>query len=252
MNPLIKTAPLVCLALVVACVDPGPRLKNSGALPGAVNQNERIEADGSNVQGSYAADIWPVNYNLHLKRIGTVGLGRSGDNFTVAVRLTNGPEETTVKQALYTGRRCPSIIDDLNKDAYIDILEARLAIGKITIPFDADLESQSGGQGEYPQVDGSGQMAYSRSASFDQLFTDLRAPDDNPDDQLIKLSDGEGLTFPGRIVLFQGMPRKVSLPDYVATTEGEDKYESIPVGCAVLWRVSEMPRELEISPETVP
>jgi hypothetical protein len=213
-----------------------------------INQNETVEADGSNVQGNYAADIWPVNYNLHFKTIGTVGVKREGDTFSAMVSMKYGPKETRIKQAIYTARRCPNINDDLNKDAYIDILEARLAIGKITIPFDGDLDSQLSGSDQYPYVDGTGRMAYSKTASFSRLFADLKAPDETPADQMIKLGEEEGITLPGRIVIFQGMPKKVPLPESVATTDGEDKYDSIPVGCAVLWRVPEMPQEFQAIP----
>jgi hypothetical protein len=209
-----------------------------------INQNETIEADGSNVQGNYAAEIWPINYNLHFKDIGTVGVKREGDTFSALVDLKYGPKETKIKQALYTARRCPNINDDLNKDAYIDILEARLAIGKITIPFDGELDSQMGGNDLYPFVDVTGKMFYSKSGSFSRLFEDLKSVDENPGDQIIKLGQDEGITLPGRIVLLQGMPKKVPLPESVATTDGEDKYDSIPIGCAVLWKVEEMPAEL--------
>jgi hypothetical protein len=238
---------LLPMVLLASCVNnsvskPG----NSGGDFGSagVNQNEVIEMDGSNVQGFYAAPIWPMNYNLHFKTIGAVGVSRVDDTFTAAVNFKYGPKEATVKQAIYTARRCPTINDDLNKDAYIDILEARLAIGKVVIPFDADLESQMGGSGQYPAVDAMGKMFYSKTASFDRMFDDLKSSDEDPADQIIKLKEDEGITLPGRIVLFQGMPKKVTLPDSVATTDGEDKYDSIPIGCAVLWKVKEMPAEL--------
>lgn len=234
---------LLPVAMLVSCVDSSISSKSSGGVNG-INQNEIIALDGSNVQGNYAAEIWPVNYNLHFKTIGKVGVSRSGDTFTASVNLKYGPKDTTVKQAIYTARRCPNLKDDLNKDAYIDILEARLAIGKITIPFDADLDSQLSGSGQYPHVDALGKMFYSKTTNFEQLFEDLKQSDEDPSDQIIKLSENEGITLPGRIVLFQGMPRKVNLPETVATTDGEDKYDSIPVGCAVLWKVKKLPAEL--------
>lgn len=237
---------LLPVAMLVSCVDSSISSKSSGGVNG-INQNEIIAVDGSNIQGNYAGEIWPVNYNLHFKSIGMVGVSRNGDSFTASVNMKYGPKDTTVKQAVYTARRCPTLKDDLNKDAYIDILEARLAIGKITIPFDADLDSQMGGNGQYPHVDAMGKMFYSKTANFEMMFDDLKQSDEDSSDQIIKLSDGEGLTLPGRIVLFQGMPKKVALPETVATTDGEDKYDSIPVGCAVLWKVKDMPAELTSS-----
>lgn len=241
MKKWINVLPAIML---VSCVDSSISSKPPGPGTNGVNQNEVIEIDGSNVQGNYAADVWPVNYNLHFKTIGKVGVSRNGDTFTASVNLKYGPKDKTVKQALYTARRCPNLKDDLNKDAYIDIVEARQAIGMITIPFDADLDSQMGGSGMYPTVDSMGKMYYSKSASFDLMFEDLKNIDDDPTDMIVKLADHEGITLPGRIVLFQGIPSKVKLPDTVASLDGEDKYDSTPVGCAVLWKVKEMPAEL--------
>jgi hypothetical protein len=240
----MSSLPVLAAGLLASCVGSGnsPSVKSIAAP--ALNQNETIAPDGSNVQGKYAAEIWPVNYNLHFRSIGQVGLARDGDTFSAAVNLKYGPKGARVKQALYTARRCPNLKDDLNKDAYIDILEARLAIGKITIPFDGDLDSQQEGLGEFPTVDGNGKLSWTRTASFTRLFEDLKALDEDPDDQIVKLEEDEGITLPGRIVLLQGMPKTVPLPESIATTDGEDKYESIPVGCAVLWKVREIPAEL--------
>ena len=243
MKTLIKSSLHLLPALLLAsCVDSSSS-KTSGG-PQVVNQNEIIAVDGSNIQGNYAAPIWPMNHNLHFKTIGSVGVARDGDTFTAKVNFKYGPKETTVKGAIYTARRCPTLNDDINKDAYIDIMEARLAIGKIVIPFDDDLDSQLGGSGQYPTVDASGKLFYSKTASFSRLFEDLKAVDENSSDQLIKLKDDEGITFPGRIVLFQGLSKKVPLPDTVKTTDGDSKHESIPVGCAILWKVENMPAEL--------
>lgn len=235
-------ASLPLLSLLASCVD-GSSNKISRA-PSGINQNESIQADGSNVQGIYAAEIWPINTNLHLKNIGSVGVERDGDSFKAMVRLKYGPKSVRVKQAVYLARRCPNINDDLNKDAYVDIQEARQAIGKMVIPFDENLDSQSEGMSDFPSTDASGKMFWSESASFERLFQDLKAVDANPDDELMKLKEEEGITLPGRIVLFQGASATNPLPETVGSTDGESRYSSLPVGCAVLWKVEAMPTDL--------
>lgn len=230
--------PFLSTSLLVCCVKESSPNRSGREM----NQNEVVQIDGSNVQGVYAGEIWPVNYNLHFKTIGTTALKRDGDEFKAMVKFKFGPKEARIKQAIYNARRCPNLGDDSNKDAYIDILEAKVAIGKMTIPFDGDLDSQLGGAGQYPSVDVMGKMFYSQSGSFSRMFEDLKGVDENQEDDVIKAP--EGITFPGRIVLFQGMTRKVTLPDSVATTDGMNQYESLPIGCAVLWKVPEMPTEL--------
>lgn len=243
MKTIIKSSLHVLPALMLmSCADSSLDSKSGGAE--AVNQNEVIAVDGSNVQGNYAAEIWPVNHNLHFKTIGTVGVARDGDTFTATVNLKYGPKDTVVKGAVYTARRCPNLNDDINKDAYIDILEARLAVGKIVIPFDGDLDSQMGGRSEYPMANSSGKLFYSKTASFSRMFEDLKSADEDSSDQYIKLKEDEGITFPGRIVLFQGMSKKITLPETVKTTDGDSRHESLPIGCAVLWKVENLPAEL--------
>lgn len=249
---MIRAAlPVVSLFLLASCVGSSGSNKGldtsspqtSGSPTSTPNnQNEVIQPDGSNVQGNYASEIWPINTNLHLKNIGYVGVTRDGDSFRASVKLKYGPKGARIKQAFYTARRCPNINDDINKDAYIDILEARLAVGKIVIPFDSSLDSQS--LGDYPSTDATGKMFYSQMASFDRMFMDLKSVDENPSDDLIKLKDDEGITLPGRIVMFQGVPETTTLPESVATTDGESKHTTLPVGCAVLWKVDQLPAEL--------
>lgn len=239
-----KSVSLLSLALLVSCVDGKNTSNKETSGSSGINQNETVMADGSNVQGLYSAPIWPMNTNLHFKEIGTVGVARLDDTFTAAVNFQYGPKDTAVRQAIYTGRRCPNLNDDINKDAYIDILEARAAIGQITVPFDMDLDSQMGGAGQYPRVDGTGKMMYSQSASFSRMFEDLSSGVDlDPSDQIVK--QDQGITFPGRVVLFQGVAKSVALPETVGTTDGMDKYDSIPVGCAVLWKVDAWPDSIK-------
>jgi hypothetical protein len=228
-----------CL-LLAACSESKSNLKGPGA-----SQNETVQADGSNINGNYAGEIWPVNYNLHFRSLGMVGVKREGDSFEAMVSMKYAPKGTTLRPAIYTARRCPTIKDDLNKDAYIDILEARLAIGKVTIPFDGDLDSQMGGRGSYSSSDVTGKFSYHRTASFDRMFADLKSPDEDSHDQLVKLGEEEGLTFPGRIVIIHGLEKEIKLPESVATTDGESAHESLPIACAVLWKVKDMPEELK-------
>lgn len=245
MKTLLKFSLSVLPVLMFASCADSPSSLNSSSSGGSgvINQNEVIEPDGSNVQGHYAAEIWPMNHNLHFKSIGTVGVTREGDSFTARIRFKYGPKDTVVKAAIYNARRCPNINDDINKDAYIDIMESRLVTGKMLIPLDGDLDSQSAGRYEYPRVDANGKVFYSKSASFSRMFEDLK--NGMGGDDYMKLKEDEGFTLPGRIVMFQGMSKKVNLPDSVRTTGGESKYETIPIGCAVLWKVDELPDDLK-------
>ena len=243
MKCKLQIVSLASLLAVVAC---GGGSGSGGSSSGnQISQNETIQADGSNVDGAYASDIYPVNYNLQLKTIGQVAVQREGDNFTVAVQMNRAPAAMRIRQAIYYGRRCPNINDDLNHDAYIDITEARIAMGNITIPLDGDLNSQSAGMYQYPVTSTrNGSYFYKQSASFDRLFSDLKDRDDNTFDDIMKLSADDGLTLPGRVVLFQGMTPGLWVPDTVQGENGMTGREALPVGCAVLWKVRGVPEIL--------
>lgn len=248
------TLPLALLLFLTSC---GESVKsNSPEFQGEagehppvgneINQNEVIAPDGSNIEGFYAADLMPMNVNLHFLKIGMAGVERVDDTFSAYVRLKYAPKgDVEHRQAIYTGRRCPTIHDDLNKDAYIDIKEALIAIGQITIPLDDNLDSQELGANQYPKGDiNTGKYFYGRTTSFSRLFSDLKAVDRNPEDNIIKLEEEEGLTFPGRVVLIQGTNTKRELPKTVATMGSQSAYETLPVACGVLWKVKSRPAEL--------
>lgn len=247
MNLYKLTLPLLSLSLLAACNSSNSNSDSSsaGGSNNRVNQNESIQSDGSNVQGMYAGDLTPVNHNLHFRKVGVAMVQRDGDNFSAYVRLKNGPKEVSHKQAIYTGRRCPTLADDLNGDAFVDMREAMVAIGQVTIPLDSDLDSQDAGGNQYPNGGATGKYFYQQSASFDRMFADLKAPDTNPSDNVIKLGPDDGITLPGRVLIVQGIPKSTLLPDSINVPEVElMPNESLPVACAVLWKVNEVPADL--------
>lgn len=246
----MRTMTCTCIAVLSLCF-----LVSCGGSSGGgsassldsdgVMQNETIEADGSNIDGIYVAELYPQNFNLHLMNVGLAGVKREGDNFTAYVNLKYGPKNSYHKQAIYTGRRCPNIDDDLNKDAYIDMQEALIAIGKISIPLDSNLDSQYGGYGDFPYSSDAGKYFYKVNASFNRMFADLKTEDTDPDDLMIKLGENDGLTFPGRVVLIQGASDNAALPATVGTLGSESVARTIPVACGILWKVNELPEEFK-------
>jgi len=247
MRFLFKFLSLLSFCFVISCgkSDTGAG-KGQGPIEGSFTQNETIMVDGSNIKGIYSADLFPINNNLQLKKVGVAAVKRKGDIFTVKVKIKYGQIDTVLKQAIYTGRRCPDINDDLNKDAFIDIQEALIAIGKITIPLDSNIESQQAGLDEYPIGDAvSGGYFYKMNTSFSKMFADLKNSDEDPYDNIVKLKKKGGLTFPGRVVLLQGLHESIFLPDTAATTENESKHTTIPIACGVLWKVNKFPKEIQ-------
>lgn len=268
MKKLVQmTLPLVILIFLISCgksvepkatplpvavPDPVPEAEiqpTEQPTVDEITQNEEVAADGSNIDGFYAADLIPMNVNLHFMNVGMAGVERVEDTFNAYVRLKYAPKgDVEHRQAIYTGRRCPNIHDDLNKDAYIDIKEALVALGQITIPLDDNLETQDLGKNQYPIGDiNTGRYFYQRSASFSRMFSDLKDIDQAPEDNIIKLNPEEGLTFPGRVVMIQGTNTKKELPKTVASIGSEPSHKTLPIACGVLWKVKSQP--VELTPE---
>lgn len=225
------------LIFLISCGESGSGgSSGSSSETDGISQNETIRVDGSNIQGIYSAEMWPVNHNLHLKKVGTATLERKGDTLTAVVKMDHAPKLMTIRQAVYTGRRCPNIGDDINKDAYIDIQEARAAIGYVTVPLDGDLDSQSAGYYFNPLSSSQGHYLYKVTGSVTRLFDDLHEVETNFSDDITKLEANDGLTFPGRVVLFQGLSYDVTLPPTVGGQEGRGAHESLPVACGILWK----------------
>ena len=234
------------LIFVGSCGQSGLAIKSRHLNSDGLSQNETIMADGSNIKGIYATDLYPVNYNLHLKKVGVAAVVRNGDSFSAYVKMQYGQKGTALRQAIYTGRRCPNVNDDLNKDAYIDIQEALFAIGQITIPLDHNIDSQQEGINDFPTGDFNvGRYFYEAKTSFAKMFADLKAPDENPNDDIIKLGPNTGLTFPGRVIVLQGLNESVFLPETAGSNNGETAYKTMPVACGVLWKAGKLPIELE-------
>ncbi|MBA2405894.1 MAG: hypothetical protein H0V66_14045 [Bdellovibrionales bacterium] len=243
MRHLFKAFFILSLCVLFACGK--AKETNDDSSGNVVNQNETIKPDGSNINGIYATDLMPLNKNIHMRKVGVAAVKREGDSFSAYVKIKTGQKSTTLRQAIYTGRRCPNIKDDLNKDAYIDMREALVAIGKIVIPLDSNLDSQQAGLNRYPSGDAvTGTYSYEITASFERMFADLKDQDENTSDNIIKLAADDGLTFPGRIVFLQGLNEKVFLPPTIAAISGESVHKTMPVACGVLWKVNKMPDEL--------
>ncbi len=232
---------LLSVSLLASC----GKKSSSSSSNGNEIQNETAMADGSNIQGIYSATLLPVNNNIHMLKVGTAALQRDGDVFNAFVKLKYGQRTTTLKQGIYTGTRCPEPSDDTNKDAYIDIKEALPVIGKMILPLDGSLDSQLDGVSGYPTGDTNlGGYFYKSSGSFARMFADLKAPDTNPDDNLVKLGADEGLSLQGKIIVLHGINERVFLPPTAASNSEGSPYKTMPVACGVLKKVNALPEEL--------
>lgn len=240
MKPINKIfAPAILLTVALSC-GKAPDLKKP--------QVEALMPDGSNIDGIYVADLYPINVNLNfIKGIGKAAIERSGDNVKAVVRLENGGVGAIHKQDIYLADRCPNVSDDANKDAFIDMVEAKTILGDVLIPLDDNIDSQAEGSYVFPlgNFAAPGDYYYQRTTSFEKLFADLKTPDEDPSDEFMKLKDDEGLSFIGKIIVVRGaMGAPTGLPQTIASTSG-DPIASIPIACGILFKAETMPADFE-------
>lgn len=239
MNLAFKTS-VSCLSvlLLTSC---GKAPENN---PGKnLRITESVRPDGSNVEGNYIAKLWPVNLNLEQAEVGVANFNRTADNFTASVNFKIGTPNAWHKQGIFVGTRCPNLSDDKNGDAYIDYEEAKAAFGQLLIPLDDDINTQDDGKNRYPMANESGAYSWERSGSFDRMFADLKADDMDPNDNIMKLREEEGLGLEGKVVIIQGTTDTIFLPNSVSSPYGTTPHRSLPVACGIIYKNFETPSD---------
>lgn len=132
---------------------------------------------------------------------------------------------------VFSGGTCPTPSADTNADGWIDIVEARVAIGDGLVPLDGDLRSQAGGSGVLPLADDRGIVDFGGQAELDALLADLHGSDPDPGDLLGKLPLEEDLDLEDRTFVILGAPSAVVLPSTVASVPELNRQESLPIAC---------------------
>lgn len=187
------------------------------------DKSDEVEQEEKYPDGVYSALLLPVNGKISSQINGDIRIIKFGDEFKVNINIRSSPGGVH-RQSLHYGTRCPKIINDVNKDGYIDRLEAEESIGKIIVPFDQDISAQLAGH-----VFPSGSYRYSKTTSYYLMLSDLHLPDEIANDQIAKLKEND-LPLEGRVVAVYGKGRNIP-----PTVSGDD----LPIACGVLTLMSE-------------
>lgn len=236
---------LILLAIVSAC-------GKSNSSAGIPTKSKVLPVNGSNIVGLYMAKFDTLNTQVNGTLPGSATLQRQNDTFRAYVRLFGGGPNVWHKQNIYMDGRCPTMADDTNFDGYVDINEANNVLGKVLIPLDSNLNSQFAGRNIFPVADNAGSYFYEREAKFDLLFKDLKTPDADLNDNLIKLDPNRGLEFEGMVVMVQGTADTNILPETVASDNGRSLNQSLPIVCGVFQKVTSIPAEPDSTGNTPP
>lgn len=221
---------LTLLSLVACGSDGGGGNSNNGSGPGQSVSREMAEA----TPGTYYAVLRPVNFHSNgFIPYGAATFSLTGDQLLVNTSMDDD-QAVTHRQSLHMGSRCPTLSDDTNGDGFVDYNEAMSVVGPVLMPLDAELNSQLLGAEVYPRGPG---MTYKKIASLSKINSDLWAADEDPSDNIIKLSAGKSLGIEGRVVLAHGTSNQSSFPSSLGTYKNEPAHLSLPVVCGVLEKI---------------
>ncbi len=238
---------LAVLSLLAACGGSG----GGGGGSSSQRQEEIAPVDGSNIDGHYQAKFITLNPQVNGTIPGSANFVRKEDKLFAYVRLFAGYPRAWHMQHVYTGSRCPTANDDTNLDGFIDIAEAEAVVGKILIPMDSDISTQSSGRRFFPLGDLSGYYHYERITSFRRFLNDLQDDDRDLTDDVAKLGPGEGLRLSGKVFMVLGVAETVMLPETVATKEKRRSFQTLPIACGVFEKVTTTPGRPYVDGEVV-
>lgn len=216
--------------------------KSSSGDGVSLDRQDREEAaDETEIDGTYMAKFETLNPHVNGTLPGSLTFHRTGDRIISFLRLFAGKPRTWHQQGVYMGRRCPNLGDDLNKDGFIDIEEGMKVFGKMVIPLDANLNSQSAGRNFYPLSDLSGYYHYERVASFQRMFDDLHGEDFDSEDHIVKLSAGQKWTFHNKVVVVMGVDEETPLPETVSGLGKRKAFQALPITCGIIRKIKTTP-----------
>lgn len=186
----------------------------------------------------FLAKFQTLNSHVNGTIAGSSTLYLKGERVHAYNRLFAGAPEAWHMQNIYTGSKCPTVNDDKNLDGIIDIQEGSSAWGNILLPLDADLNSQLSGYKTFPVADSYGSYIYEREAWLNNLMNDLRAPDPDTTDNIVKLPRNGKLNLEGKVVVVFGISEHFAhLPETVASIETYPAWKTLPIACGVFKKI---------------
>ncbi len=199
------------------------------------NGTSVVQQEEQQQEGRYRVVLTPLNPLVASNATGTGEFTIEADEFKAIMNIS-GATSTTHVQRIHLLGSCPDQGSDTNEDGFIDVVEAISSVGSALVPIDNDLRSQLAG-GTFPI---GATYNYKESTSLLAMLADLRLPDPDNSDELVKLGADEDLNLEGRVVLIHGVPSSTSLP---ATVRGLGEtltaQQALPILCGVITRAED-------------
>lgn len=225
------------LSLIASCGK-----KEDSKQAGAGNQAEiAIDPNGLTQDSMFMASFSTLNSQTVGTIPGSATIKRKDSKIYAYIRLFAGAPRAWHQQNIFMANRCPTMSDDTNEDGFLDINEAYAVLGKILIPLDADISTQSSGRNFFPLGDLSGSYHYERITNFERFLSDLKSEDKDPADNLVKLKPDENLIIEGKAVMIQGVADTIEFPDTVTSTARHQVFQTLPIACGIFRKINFIP-----------
>ncbi len=183
---------------------------------------------GSSPDGVFTAVLSPLN-SSGVTGSATFTIDEDADELRIDVNAAGLEPDIVHMQHVHSGSSCPTVALDENFDQFIDVLEGSLAYGGILVPLDDNPTTQN--MSGFPAADTDGRLDYSGTAILSAMLADLREPDPDRGDLIVKLPETADLDLGTRTVVLHGVDPTLPLPGSVATSAGGPPQATLPVAC---------------------
>ncbi len=181
----------------------------------------------------YNATLAPLNSSVTGSDAeGSAVLTVSGDELTIQITVEGVPQDIEHWQHFHGfvdgGQTsvCPTLSDDANGDAIIDLIETEPLAGTTMVPFNDDPVSLNIPTDTYPVADADGAYTYEQTVSLEALETAFEAQ-----------FPGQHLDLDQRVIFIHGVPESTTLPDTVASLGDIPAQVTIPIACGEIVKV---------------
>lgn len=194
---------------------------------------EEEEQQEENYTGRFQGRLTSLNQKFGAYR-GNVAITIEDNQFWARVKVEGPKNETMHAQYIHVGSRCPDMGDDLNRDGYLDFMEAYRVAGPVLIPLDSNLNSQQKGLNDFPRMKRHSFYYYSEACNTQFMMEDLRREDVIIDDMITKLKRKEELDLESRVLMIYGVSEDRTLPSTMRSYDGYPRQHTLPVACGKL------------------
>lgn len=187
--------------------------------------------------GVYRAALRSINPKVASNIHGTATIALKADEMYVQLDVNNAPANTMHAQYIHSSENCPTEDNDLNKDGYIDAVEAKSVYGQFLLPLDGELKTQLMESPMFPVSDNRGNYSYREWADTKELMKDLTSGQMAPG--MMKLAMSEDLNLGKRSVVIYGVSEGTELPESVKTVPNANRQATFPIACGSIVKISD-------------